>query len=102
MYNETLNLKILRNFFFLSITLLPLSGLAATQIITLENGDRYEGEIKDSILNGQGLYTWANGDRYEGEFLNDLPHGRGIYQWVDGRAYNGEFLARQAPWLLAP
>ena len=76
-YNETLNqkllklLKILRNFFFLAITLLPLSGLAATQIITLENGDRYEGEIKDSILNGQGLYIWANGDRYEGEFLND-------------------------------
>ena len=91
MYNETL--KMLRNLFFFAVALLPLFGHAATQTITLKNGDRYVGEISDSIINGEGLYIWANGDRYEGMFLNDLPHGPGVYQWIDGRAYRGEFLA---------
>ena len=91
MYNETL--KMLRKLFLFYLTLLPLAGYPATQIITLSNGDSYEGEIRDGIFEGSGLYVWASGDRYEGQFLNDLPHGTGTYQWVDGRSYEGTFLA---------
>ena len=37
--------------------------------ISIEN-DSYIGDIKDDMLNGQGVYTWADGRRYEGEFNN--------------------------------
>ena len=31
------------------------------------NGDKYEGELRGEIREGQGTYTFANGNRYEGQ-----------------------------------
>jgi hypothetical protein len=29
-------------------------------------GDSYDGEFKDGMMNGSGIYTYKNGDVYEG------------------------------------
>ena len=42
---------------------------AAAELTALPNGDRYQGEVTDGVLNGPGTYVWADGDRYEGTFL---------------------------------
>ena len=36
-------------------------------------GDRYEGEYKDDLPNGQGVFTLSDGERYEGEFKDGEP-----------------------------
>ena len=48
-----------------------------------ENGDVYEGEIKDGKRNGQGTMTYANGDVYEGTWVDGQRSGEGIYTWAD-------------------
>ena len=45
------------------------------QIKIYDNG-RYEGEIKNGILEGKGIYYLNNGDRYEGDFKNNKIKGR--------------------------
>lgn len=57
-----------------------------------ENGDKYEGEILNGLLNGKGKYTWANGDVYEGDFSNNLMHGKGKIVYVNGNIYEGDFV----------
>lgn len=64
----------------------------SAELTALPNGDRYQGEVTDGVLNGPGLYLWTDGDRYEGLFLNALPHGKGTYTWADGRRYVGGFV----------
>ena len=76
----------------LCLALLAASVGASAELATLPNGDRYQGEVTDGVLNGPGIYLWADGDRYEGTFLNALPHGEGTYTWGDGRQYVGDFV----------
>ena len=40
-------------------------------------------------MEGKGLYTFSNGKTYEGEFKNDLKEGFGVFKWPDGRIYSG-------------
>ena len=56
----------------------------------VSKSNRYQGEWKDGLMHGQGVYNWDNGDRYEGEFASDLPHGRGKYQFANGDTYAGD------------
>ena len=74
----------------LALSTVPL--WAAAELTALPNGDRYQGEVTDGVLNGPGIYVWADGDRYEGTFLRALPHGEGTYTWADGRQYVGDFV----------
>lgn len=76
----------------LSLTLLAGPAWVSAELTALPNGDQYEGEVTDGVLNGPGVYLWADGDRYEGTFANALPHGSGTYTWVDGRQYVGAFV----------
>ena len=34
-------------------------------------GNKYEGQFKDGLKNGQGVFTFANGNKYEGEYKDD-------------------------------
>ena len=43
-------------------------------------------------MDGKGLYTFANGKIYEGEFKNDLKEGYGVFKWPDGRIYAGNWV----------
>lgn len=45
----------------------------------------YEGEFSGgATYGGKGVATFPNGDRYEGEFRNNLYHGYGIYFFSSG------------------
>lgn len=41
------------------------------------NDDTYEGDWKEGMRDGQGVYHYANGDTYEGEWLRNHKHGTG-------------------------
>jgi len=60
--------------------------------ITLPNGSKYIGELKDGVPHGQGTQTFPDLPiKYEGEFKDGVPHGHGIRIYGDGRKYEGEF-----------
>lgn len=54
---------------------------------------KYEGDFRDGIKQGQGVYAWENGDRYEGTFTADRADGRGKYWFANGDTYEGEVKA---------
>jgi len=61
------------------------------RVITLPNGDRYEGEFEDGLMEGWGTYYYRNGDRYEGRFSRDMKNGVGILETSLGERYDGGF-----------
>jgi hypothetical protein len=42
------------------------------------NNETYEGELKNGLFDGMGIYFWADGSAYSGEWKGGLKHGRGI------------------------
>jgi hypothetical protein len=54
-------------------------------------GDKYAGEFKDGKKNGQGTYTHTSGNKYVGEYKDGKKNGQGTYTWADGAKYEGEF-----------
>lgn len=56
-------------------------------------GDRFQGSMKQSVVDGYGSYIGANGDRYDGDFVNGLPEGPGFSEAQDGELYKGMFKA---------
>lgn len=66
----------------------PLRG--GKETIIYPNGDRYEGETKNSQLNGTGIYYYKSGDIYEGEWYENKKNGRGTQTFVkDKMKYTG-------------
>ena len=51
---------------------------------------KYEGEFREGLKEGQGVYVWDNGNRYEGPFAHDAPNGIGKYTFANGDVYTGE------------
>ena len=50
----------------------------------------YSGDCKRGLAQGKGI---ARGiDRYEGQFREGVPHGRGIYTWANGSVYKGQWV----------
>ena len=60
-------------------------------VAVLPDGAKYDGDMMEEVIHGNGRMIWANGDRYDGEFRDGLFHGQGRYQFNDGRVYEGEF-----------
>lgn len=58
------------------------------------NGDEYDGEWKEDLKEGKGLfsgkcigvYKYNNGDKYEGDWKSGIVHGRGK-TYVNGRSF---------------
>jgi hypothetical protein len=40
-------------------------------------GDRYEGEFKQSMKHGLGTERYSSGDTYVGQFYKNKPNGQG-------------------------
>jgi TonB family protein len=55
------------------------------------HGGRYEGDVLNGELSGQGKVTWPGGDTYIGQFAHGHENGHGVYTTVDGRIYEGHF-----------
>jgi hypothetical protein len=66
-----------------------LKFFSVIQIKEFENGDKYEGEMKNGKMQGKGIYTFSNGEIYEGEFKDNMFHGKGKYTWTDGKVESG-------------
>ena len=57
------------------------------------NGDKYDGEWKNDLREGNGIYEYKNGDKYKGEWKNDLRNGKGILYYKNGNIkYEGKYL----------
>ncbi len=61
-------------------------------VVTYPNGDRYEGEFRNGLMHGWGVYVTKLGDRYEGRFENDLRSGSATQTTVAGERYTGTFV----------
>jgi hypothetical protein len=59
--------------------------------VTMLNGDKYVGALRDGKFNGQGNYKCSNGDEYIGEFRDGKFHGLGTVIYTNGDSYVGEF-----------
>jgi hypothetical protein len=56
------------------------------------NGE-FEGEYVDGVRQGSGVFRMANGDYYEGEFSNNVIEGSGSYTWkANGHNYKGKII----------
>ena len=59
--------------------------------IIFEDGTKYEGEIHQNKISGEGKYYFPSGATYEGSLLNGLRHGTGKYISPEGITYEGEW-----------
>ena len=57
-----------------------------------QNGDMYEGPVKNNKFHGKGVYKFSSGSVYEGDFRDGKFHGHGAYIYADGRTFSGKFL----------
>ena len=57
--------------------------------------ESYEGEWKNDMKQGKGLYRYINGATYEGDWKNDCQEGKGIYLFADGSYYEGDWEAHK-------
>ena len=48
-----------------------------------------DGDWKNDMVEGQGIYYWKNGNRYEDDFKNGLSDGKGIMYYNDGTIKKG-------------
>ena len=68
------------------------NGLAEGKgIYYYSNGAVYDGEFKNNNREGKGIMKYASGTVYEGEFKNGKREGKGIFRYADGTVYEGEF-----------
>jgi hypothetical protein len=66
-----------------------------TGAITLSNGDRYLGQMKFGIPNGDGLLLFKDGNTYFGGFTNGRYEGDGAYFSINGEKFIGQFQGNQ-------
>jgi len=44
------------------------------------------------MIHGKGKYIWNDGREYDGEWKDSNMDGFGVYIWQDGRKYIGNYL----------
>jgi len=52
---------------------------------------KFDGDFKDDINEGFGVWYKLNGDIYSGEWKDGQMHGRGVINYIDGSQFEGEF-----------
>jgi len=53
--------------------------------------NRYEGEWRNGLRNGVGVFYYSNGSRFEGEWIDNLKEGFAIFTYDDGRVFTGMY-----------
>ena len=66
-------------------------GKATHATISLKDGTRYEGGMKDDQLTGTAQITYGNGDSYSGGVIDGQKSGSGVYKWKNGASYDGSW-----------
>ena len=57
--------------------------------LIFDDGDKYEGEFKESKKHGQGTYTFADGDKYVGQYKNGKLDGKGTFYYLADNEFKG-------------
>jgi len=73
---------------------LSLSSLGSSTrgAMVLENGDEYEGALKDGVMHGLGVLTHVDGRVYKGDFVNGRKYGTGISVFANGDKHVGGYV----------
>ena len=61
------------------------------KVFDKDNKIIFEGEYKDGLRNGNGVYNYSGGEKYDGKFANGLRDGKGIFNWKNGLKWDGFF-----------
>ena len=57
----------------------------------IEPQGKYEGDFKNGLKHGKGLYSFKNGTKYKGDYCEGKREGSGIvFHANDSIAYDGE------------
>ena len=54
-----------------------------------KGGGVYQGQWRDGVLHGKGMYLWPDGTSFEGTFHTNAIVGAGVFRWPDGSVYRG-------------
>ena len=60
-------------------------------ILSLNNGKKYGGEWKNGKYNGQGTLTLPDGEKYVGGYKDGERNGQGTFNFLNGEKYVGEW-----------
>ncbi|KAH3714428.1 hypothetical protein Pelo_19062 [Pelomyxa schiedti] len=52
----------------------------------------YDGEWRDGMMHGSGVYRWPDGTTYVGNWRNGKRHGEGLWHRTDGGWFEGIYL----------
>ncbi len=61
------------------------------RILEWPDGTRYEGEVLNGQMHGEGTIYWPDGTRFEGSFTNNMRDGEGRLIFPDGAEFTGVF-----------
>lgn len=61
------------------------------QLWRFSNGDTYQGQWKNGLMDGKGLMIYQNGNRYDGEWKAGQRHGKGKLSYRSGSFYKGNW-----------
>ena len=68
------------------------NGLRSGYGVYTHSGDTYVGEWWNGCPHGKGKYTFQNNECYEGDYVNGQRHGKGVYTYKDGTVYDGDYV----------
>ena len=60
-------------------------------ICNFDNGDIYQGELKNGKRHGEGAYQWHDNTTYIGEWKENIQDDDGICIWNNGNIYMGKW-----------
>ena len=61
------------------------------KVFDRKNNLLYDGEFKNGVKEGIGVYYYQSGEKYEGKFVNGVKEGKGIFYWKNGNKWEGYF-----------
>ncbi|QDZ25416.1 hypothetical protein HOP50_17g79570 [Chloropicon primus] len=63
----------------------------------LQTFNRYKGDFKEGMRDGQGTFFYATGASYKGDWSKNVKQGEGTFVYEDGTVYTGEFTQDRLP-----
>ena len=61
------------------------------KVFDKKNNLLYDGEYKNGVKEGIGVFYYQSGEKYEGKFMNGVKEGKGTFYWKNGNKWEGYF-----------